>query len=224
MNAKTTSHGGPGLQRFLAAHGADVTGVISGYDRLRLRSSLRHLYQPSFMFRYLCAAGVRLKDFAGFVSGLTNRVCAASAAFAAACGRPLRYLESCVERKEDLARRLAERDRIKEGLIGVFSILDPCLTYSVRHDAAAHRLYLHLGQGRCLHHYFYFQHPEFGLMHLRLQTWFPFQVMVCLNGRLWLARQLDRAGVDYLQRDNAFVSLGDFHRAQQLADRLSSIK
>lgn len=219
MKTKTTAHDGPGLQQFLAAHGADVTGVIQGYDRLRLRGSLRHLYQPSFMFRYLCSAGVRLKDFAGFVSGLTNRVCAASAAFAAACGRPLRYLESCVERKEDLARRLAERDRVTDGLIGVFSILEPCLTYSVRHDAAAHRLALHLGQGRCLHHYFYFQHAEFGLMHLRLQTWFPFQLMVCLNGRLWLAQQMDRARLAYLQRDNSFVWLRNAARAQQLADR-----
>jgi hypothetical protein len=122
---KTTAHHGRGVERFLAEHGADVTGVIEGYDRLRLRGSLRHLYQPSFMFRYLCSAGVRLKDFATFVSGLTNRVCAASAAFAARYGRPLRYLESCVERKEDLARRLMERDRIKEGLVGVFSILEP---------------------------------------------------------------------------------------------------
>jgi hypothetical protein len=219
VKTKTTIHHGRGVERFLQQHGADVTGVIEGYDRLRLRGSLRHLYQPSFMFRYLCSAGVRIKDFAGFVSGLTNRVCAASAAFAARCGRPLRYLESCVERKEDLARRLAERDRVKEGLIGVFSILEPCLTYTVRHDAEAHRLYLHLGQGRCLHHYFYFQHAEFGLMHLRLQTWFPFQIMVCLNGRLWLGRQMDRAGLDYVQRDNSFVWLGDAVRAQKLADQ-----
>ena len=127
---KTTAHQhGRGTRQFLHAHGADVTGVISGYDRLRLRGSLRHLYQTSFMFRYLCAAGVRLKDFAGFVSGLTNRVCAASAAFAAKHGRPLRYLESCAQRKEELARELAARDRIDEGLIGIFSILEPCLTY-----------------------------------------------------------------------------------------------
>ena len=216
--SKNSLHG-RGVEQFLAQHGADVTGVISGYDRLRLRGSLRHLYQPTFMFRYLCSAGVRLKDFAGFVSGLTNRVCAATAAFAERCGRPLRYLESCVERKEDLARRLAARDRIEEGLIGVFSILEPCLTYTVRHDAAAHRLYLHLGQGRCLHHYFYFQDAELGLMHLRLQTWFPFQIMVCLNGRLWLARQMDCAGLDYVQRDNSFVWLGDAARAQRLADQ-----
>jgi hypothetical protein len=218
MKAMST-HAGRGLTEFLARHGADVTGVIAGYDRLRLRGSLRHLYQPSFMFRYLCAAGVRLKDFAGFVSGLTNRVCAASADLAKSHGRPLRYLESCVERKEDLARRLAERDRISEGLIGVFSILEPCLTYRVLHDEAAHRLYLHLGQGRCLHHYFYYQHPEFGLMHLRLQTWFPFQVMVCLNGRLWLAHQLDQARIAYVQRDNSFIWIADPAAAQRLADQ-----
>lgn len=219
MKTKATPHGRAGLARFLAVHGADVTGVISGYDRVRLRGSLRHLYQPSFMFRYLCSAGVRLKDFAGFVSDLTNRVCAASATFAAKCGRPLRYLESCDERKDELARRLAERDRVREGLIGVFSILEPCLTYTVRHDAQAHELYLHLGKGRCLHHYFYFQHADFGLMHLRLQTWFPFQLVVCLNGRQWLARQMDRAHLDYVQRDNCFVWLADPARAQRLADR-----
>jgi hypothetical protein len=219
VKTKTTSLHGRGVTRFLAQHGADVTGVIAGYDRLRLRGSLRHLYQPTFMFRYLCSAGVLLKNFAGFVSDLTNRVCAASQDFAARHGRPLRYLESCDERKDELARHLAERDRIAEGLIGVFSILEPCLTYSVRKDADTHKLYLHLGKGRCLHHYFYFQHAEFGLMHLRLQTWFPFQLVVCLNGRQWLARQMDRAGLKYVQRDNSFVWLADPVRAQRLADR-----
>ena len=219
MNAKTTSHGGRGLRRFLAAHGADVTGVISGYDRIRLRGSLRHLYQPSFMFRYLCEAGARMKEFASFVSGLTNRVCAATAALAAAHGRPLRYLESCSDSKEELARHLAQRDQIDEGLVGVFSILEPCLTYQLRKDPVAKTAKLHLGSGRCLHHYFYFQHRQWGLMHLRLQTWFPFQLMVCLNGRLWLARQLDQARIPYLQRDNAFVWIGDTRRAQKLLDR-----
>ncbi len=64
MKTKTATHEGTGLRKFLAAHGADVTGVISGFDRLRLRASLRWLYQPSFMKRYLCEARVLLKTSA----------------------------------------------------------------------------------------------------------------------------------------------------------------
>lgn len=219
MKVKTIGHGNRGLQRFLAEHGADVTGVIRGYDRLRLRGSLRYLYQSSFMFRYLCEAGVRMKDFARFVGELTNRVCAGSAALAARYRRPMRYLESCADSKEELARHLAQRDKIEDGLVGIFSILEPCLTYRVVKDPVAHTAKLHLGSGRCLHHYFYFQHRQWGLMHLRLQTWFPFQLMVCLNGRLWLARQLDQAGIRYLQRDNSFIWIEDTHRAQKHLDR-----
>jgi hypothetical protein len=217
MKKPTTTHYGRGVKRFLANHGADVTGVIAGYDRLRLRGSLRYFYQPTFMFRHLCNVGVLLKNFGPYATALSNRVRDAAHAFAQRCGRPWRYLYSTAESKEALARQLAERDRIKAGLIGVFDCVEPCLTYFVRGDRQAHRLELKLESGKCLHHYFYFQHPEFGLMHVRLQTWFPFQVMVCVNGRLWLARQLDRAGIGYVQRDNSFAWIKDSARAQALA-------
>ena len=39
----------------------------------------------------------------------------------------------------------------------------------------------------------------------RVQSWFPFSVDVCLNGRQWLARQMDQAGIAYRQRNNCFV-------------------
>lgn len=201
----------------MAQHGSDVTGVIAGFDRLRLRGSLRYLYQPTFMFRHLCRVGVQLKNFGAYATALSDRVREAAHAFAQRCGRPVRYLYSTAESKESLARQLMERDRVNEGLIGVFDCVEPCLTYFVRGDRQAHRLELKLESGKCLHHYFYFQHPEFGLMHVRLQTWFPFQVMVCVNGRLWLARQLDRAGLGYVQRDNSFIWMENLRRAQALA-------
>ena len=218
MKTKSTKQHGRGVESFLAEHGADVTGVISGFDRLRLRGSLRWLYQPSFMKRYLCEARVRLKDFGAYATGVSHRVRAAAHAFAAREHRPVRYLHSTAVSKEELARTLAERDRVREGLIGLFDIVEPCLTYFVRGDHATHQLRLELRPGKCLHHYFYFQHAEFGLMHLRVQSWFPFQVTVCLNGRLWLARQLDRSGIGYLQRDNSFIQIEALGRAQRLAD------
>ena len=62
-NVTTTSSDAP--SPFVAQHAADVIGVLSGFDRLRLMASLRYLYQPSFMRVYLKRVGVLLKDFAG---------------------------------------------------------------------------------------------------------------------------------------------------------------
>jgi hypothetical protein len=55
-------------------------------------------------------------------------------------------------------------------------------------------------------------------MHVRLQTWFPFTLQVCLNGREWLARTLDRKGLGYRKRENCFVDLEAPARAQRAAD------
>ena len=55
--------------------------------------------------------------------------------------------------------------------------------------------------------------------HARIQTWFPFSIQICLNGREWLARSLDAAGVGYVQRDNCFTRLDNPKRAQRLMER-----
>ena len=74
------------------------------------------------------------------------------------------------------------------------------------------------GALKCTHLYHYYQHPEFGLMHVRVQNWFPFTVDICLNGRQWLAHQMDQAGIAYRQCDNCFVWVEDFVEAQKLLD------
>ena len=57
---------------------------------------------------------------------------------------------------------------------------------------------------------------RFGQAQVRLATWFPFDCHVLLNGREWLARQMDGAGIEYARRDNCFVGVSDFERAQEL--------
>ena len=49
-------------------------------------------------------------------------------------------------------------------------------------------------------------------MNARLQTWFPFNIQVCLNGREWLARQLARRASPFHRADNCFTWLGKLYR------------
>jgi hypothetical protein len=69
---------------------------------------------------------------------------------------------------------------------------------------------------KCLHYYWYTIHPECGFLNVRLRTWFPFEVQICLNGREWLARQLDAVGLPYERHDNCFTDVADFAQAQAL--------
>jgi len=55
--------------------------------------------------------------------------------------------------------------------------------------------------------------------HIRLQTWFPFQIQVYMNGHEWLARQLERRGVGFERYENCFLSIEDLALAQRLCGR-----
>lgn len=46
---------------FLVRGGGALTGVLSGFDRLRLRGTLRHLFQPTAMEAYRNACRVLIE-------------------------------------------------------------------------------------------------------------------------------------------------------------------
>jgi hypothetical protein len=171
------------------------------------------------MMSYLWEIGVLLKDFKQYALGVTDQVRAAIEQAAVAANRPLIYLQSSSVSKEDLARGIAERDGIGQGLICVLSSVEPCFSYEIHRNRETKELELRGGNLKCKHYYHYWMHPKLGFMHVRLQTWFPFSVHICINGREWLARQMDEAGIGYTRRDNCFVEVADIGRAQQLLDQ-----
>lgn len=207
------------MKRFLQNHADSISGVLSGFDRMRFRGTLRWLAYTQGMQSFLNAAHVLLKDFKTYVQNATEQVRAATHRLAEAAGRPLIFLHSARVSKEEQARQIAERDGIREGLVCVFGAVETCFSYEVHRDAQQHRLELLGNTQKCLHYYFYLQDPQFGFMHLRLQTWFPLNIHIAINGREWLARQLDAAGIGYQRRDNCFLQLDDPLRAQQLCDQ-----
>jgi hypothetical protein len=205
------------MKTFLQRFAALVLGVLSGFDRLVFRGKLRELYAPDGMDRYLASNHILFKAFKEHAESITRQVIEGSVAQAARLGRPFEYLDSPKISKEDRARQLAERDRVNEGLICVFKSIEPC--WSFRLIGANRRLHIVGRMSKCSFLYHYFLHPEFGFMYARVQTWFPFEMQVGINGREWLARQLDRQGLSYRRSDNKFLEVADWNRAQQLLDQ-----
>ena len=206
------------MKEFLLRHAGQVTGILFGADRLLFRGTLRALSCPRVMEAYCSANHVLLKDFGKHVLEVSNRVKQAAYAAMNKLKRPIKYLSSPETKKEDLARKIAQEDGVQRGPIALLTSVETCRTYSLYHNRETQLLELQYGLRRCLHLYRYQIHPVFGFMHVRLQTWFPFMIHVCLNGREWLARQMDRARLGYVRRENCFTRLADVARAQVLFD------
>lgn len=206
------------MTKFIARHAALVSSVLSGFDRLVFRGLLRSLRHRG-IHRFLDHAGVRLLDFGTFAQKTTERVKQAALAEAERAQRPVVYLESSRVSKEDRARALlADHPLAGPGLIGALTTVEPCMRFEYHRSQTPKERGLKLRPSKCLHIYKYYQHPTFGFMHTRLQTYFPFDVQVCMNGREWLGRQLALRGVAFDRADNCFPWLHEPQLAQQLLD------
>jgi hypothetical protein len=207
------------MDQFIAKHADKLQGVLSCFDRVLFRGYLP-LFSGWAMAGFLETRQVHRRDVKRFVLTQAYRLKDPARLMATREGRPYQYFGERVN-KEDLARQLAERDGITEGLVCVFATVEPCRTFSLRWREGS--ACIQSARRKCLILYYYFMDRDFGLIHVRLQTWFPLQLQVYVNGHEWLARKLTRHGVRYSKQDNAFLWVDDFARAQRLADRFVSL-
>jgi hypothetical protein len=207
------------MQSFLTKFAGAVRGVLCGLDRVFLRGTLRAVAYTQGLKYFLWYNRILLKEFGDYSQEVTAQLQEASLRQAQHLGREIRYIYSSQLHKEDIARQIAARDHIKEGLICVLRSVDPCMSFQIIKNHQTRKLEVRYRPRKCLHLYHYQIHPVFGFMHARIQTWFPFHVYVCINGREWLARQMDQAKLRYVRRDNTFTWVEDIAQAQALFDQ-----
>ena len=206
------------MSKFTAKYASCISGVLSGFDRLVLRGTIRRLSFVEGVHAYLFFRNVLIKDFGTHAESITAQIKASTSACFKSLGLPVQYLASTQANKEEIARRIATELGITEGPICLLTSVEPCYGFDVYRNRETKHVEIVSRPRKCLHLYRYEIHPVFGFMHARIQTWFPFNVQICINGREWLARSMDREGMSYLRHDNCFLNVADFARAQALLD------
>lgn len=208
------------MESFVHKHADKITGILGCFDRMILKGYLPFGHARG-MEGFLFQQNILIKHFPKLAKEQSSRLKEHARQMAAQAGRPIIPVAYKV-RKEEEARKLAQKDGIREGLVCIFTTQEACSSYKIAYGEGRPRLVP--SRPRCLVLYFYFLDPEFGLLHLRLPTWFPFTIQIYVNGHEWLARQLDKKGIAYTPCDNAFLAIDDFAKAQQLADQLCRYK
>lgn len=205
------------MKSFLSRLGSLVLFVLSGFDRLRFHGESRLLNHPGGVNSYMYQQGLWRRDFPAHCEKLTRQLREDTLAQAASEGVPIKYLNSPTEAKDALALEMAKTHGRSSGRIALITCKESGMTYKMRNNDQG------LVEPRkeatpCLHLYHYFLHQRFGLCYVRIQTWFPFTVRIGLNGRLWLARELEKHGVPFQRHRNLITAVDDPQLAQQLLD------
>jgi hypothetical protein len=204
------------MNRFIEKHQAKIKGTLSCFDRLIFKGYLP-MSHPESMENFMCQQGLLLKDFKPFVTRCSERLKEHAKGVAEKAGRPYIYFNHPI-RKDEFVQKLAEKDNITEGLICVMAFVEQCQSFKLAYGKGKPRIVA--AKPKCLCLYFYLIDREFGLMHVRIQTWFPFVVQVYINGHEWLARKMEKHGIAFQREGNAFLDLDDPCRAQRFADKM----
>lgn len=212
------------MQKFLSRFGPLVSGVLSGFDRLIFRGYLRRLCYPQGLEGFLAYRDICRKDFGDRAEAWTKLVQESSLAPAIAQGTHFEHLTSSSTDKGAIAQGILQEKGNATGPVCVFTAVESCMIWNAHRSRALKRIVFDRRQGRCQHVYHYINHEDLGLIHVRLQTWMPYEIQVYVNGREWLARQMQRAGLRFTKDDNCFPWIEDVAAAQKLMDGFLKVR
>lgn len=160
---------------------------------------------------------IRRKDFVPFLEARSEELVEHAKQMA---GEHYHYYESKPD-KEAFIRKEIQQRGLTEGLVAVICCKELCRGVKLRYGKGKPTLQFTQRPQRVV--YYYFLDPEFGLIHVRVQTFFPYTVQVYVNGHDWLARQMAKQGLGFEQTDNAFTRLDHPEKARRLAERFPKL-
>ena len=109
------------MKEFVEKYKDRIHGVLSCFDRMLFRGYLP-IMSGWQMAQFFNSSGIRFRELKPFLVQNAERVKRHALAIAEQQQRPYVYLHEKVK-KEDLAKQIAERDPIEEGLICILSVI-----------------------------------------------------------------------------------------------------
>lgn len=206
------------MEKLIRAFGHAIVGVANGFDRIVFQGMIRPLMYPEGAMGFFRRRRIAFKDAKVWVCEHTERLVAAVEQWSLQeCGERITYLPSSALRKEEIARKRQQAKGITVGPVGTWSCVEAGGSYRlVPAEGAPTLRYV---QTRCKHLYVYLDHQDYGFMSIRIQTWFPYRIQIAMNGREWLARQIEQAGIGFQRQGNKILQVDDITAMQSLLDR-----
>jgi hypothetical protein len=170
-----------GVELLTELHASQMAGVLGCYDRMLIFGTLPGICYAGGRRSFLYARQVPIFDDPEFAEPFRDRIRENAEQLAAEAGIEIEFIRSRSVRKEDHAQELRAQRGDHPGLVCILSAMEPCSTYKPWHNKKSGKTYLVPNDGKCLHYYFYFVDEQLGLCHVRVPTWLPCRLQICLK-------------------------------------------
>ena len=205
---------------FVKEHKDNIHGILHGFDRLIFRGYLTGFFHPKGMYYYMSRSQIKLTTYNSFMKKQHAQFRGHIRQLAQSSRVEIHYLNNSKESKEQRAKKELAKAPSKQGLVCILSALETSPSYRLGGNKALKELEVKKELRMHLHYYLYYNDPEFGWMHVRIQSWYPFTIQCYINGKEYLKRCLDRADIEYEAHDNSITWVEDLAKAQAFADQL----
>src|SRR3982750_258205 len=123
------------------------------------------------------------------------------------------------ERKDDIAHEFRRQRPVRDGIVFIGVAQEKAQAFNGRKIDGQFQfdrdktVYVN-------HYYFYIDDEEFGPLFLKVCSYAPWSIKLCLNGHEWAKRQLEQRGIRYEALDNGFLSCTEPAKLQEICHRL----
>lgn len=199
-----------------------VSLSIACIDRLYVNGYVPFLQTPGGLCRFLMdRRGARIPSPA-LLNHMREKLIGDIKGFSATQDIPVVQFERG-QRKDELAASHRAKFKPEEGVVFIGVAQERAMSFKaskrqgdgklVDFDFSRQSVYVN-------HYYFYLQDREWGPAFIKVCSYLPFAIKLCLNGHEWAKQQLKREGIAFESLDNGFLSCEHPERLQQICDEL----
>jgi hypothetical protein len=201
-----------------------VTLEVESVDRLYLNGYVPSLSTPGGLTTFMREHLGKPIPSPAVLGKVTQRFRDQVQAFATENEIPLLHFERG-ERKDDRANQMRRERGVRGEVVFIGVAQEKAKTFSGRKvpEKGANWFDYTRDKTVCVnHYYFYVDDEEFGPAFVKVCSYAPWALKVCLNGHEWAKRQLEKKGIAYTALDNGFLECSDASALQQTCDSLGA--
>jgi hypothetical protein len=199
-----------------------VSLEVECIDRLYLNGYVSKLQTGGSLVRFLTDHLGQPIPSPVLLGQMTQRFVRAVKEFAQRKGIPIVKFKHD-DRKDDIANEIRRKRRVRGGVVFIGVAQERAIAFVGHRNKTKGYVGFEYRRDKTVYvnsYYFYLDDEGFGPAFIKVCSYAPWGIKVCLNGHEWAKRQLTKRGIRFEALDNGFVSCENPQALQKACDAL----